>query len=197
MDVHPNWSKLVPDPEQPWTRIRSEQVVPPPYSIQVDDVQTHTDEIYRYVYRPRSRGAAFILPITPQGQVVLVHQYRYPLQRYIWEIPAGALDEGETPQQAAARELREEVGAVARTYIPLPGYYASPSFSGTPFYPFLALDVELRFSVQHEPTELMEFELFDVREVFHNLEQGYFLDANTSLVMFHARPYLGAWLSDR
>ncbi len=76
----------------------------------------------------RHPGAAAIVPLTAQGGVLLIRQYRYALDADIWEIPAGTLDPGESPLACARRELEEEVGVTAEDWTalgeitPLPGY---------------------------------------------------------------------------
>ncbi len=76
----------------------------------------------------RHPGAAAIVPLTAQGGVLLIRQYRYALDAVIWEIPAGTLNPGESPLACARRELEEETGVTARDWTalgeitPLPGY---------------------------------------------------------------------------
>lgn len=76
----------------------------------------------------RHPGSVVILPMTQEGRVVLVRQYRHPIGRAIWELPAGSLAHGEDPERAAVRECHEEVGLVpARierlgSFFPTPGY---------------------------------------------------------------------------
>ena len=60
-------------------------------------------------------GGAAVVPVLPGGDVLLVRQFRYPMQEYLLELPAGKIDAGEPPEQTAARELAEEVGYKAGT----------------------------------------------------------------------------------
>src|SRR5712691_13475274 len=62
------------------------------------------------------RGSAVMMPVDQKGRVLLVRQYRLPARRYLWELPAGRVDEGETPLQAAKRELGEETGYRAKQW---------------------------------------------------------------------------------
>ncbi len=76
----------------------------------------------------RHRGSVVLIPMRDDGHVVLIRQYRYALDRWIWELPAGSLDPGEDPVAAAARECEEEIGLVparvefAGSWYPTPGF---------------------------------------------------------------------------
>jgi ADP-ribose diphosphatase len=92
------------------------------------DVETWPDHgPYEVVHHP---GAAAVLPITPEGLVLLVRQFRPPVRQFLTEIPAGLLDvEGEDALSCARRELMEETGYAATTIEFLGGYYASAGFT--------------------------------------------------------------------
>jgi ADP-ribose pyrophosphatase len=76
----------------------------------------------------RHRGSVVLIPMPDDGRVVLIRQYRYALDRWIWELPAGSLDPGEDPAAAAARECEEEIGLIpgrvefAGAWYPTPGF---------------------------------------------------------------------------
>jgi ADP-ribose pyrophosphatase len=76
----------------------------------------------------RHPGSVVLLPMRDDRQIVLIRQYRYALDRWIWELPAGSLDPGEDPVAAAARECEEEIGLVpgrvefAGAWYPTPGF---------------------------------------------------------------------------
>ena len=73
-------------------------------------------------------GSAVMMPIDERRRVLLVRQYRLPARRYMWELPAGRVDEGETPLQAAKRELVEEAGLRAKKWAKLAEFFPSPGF---------------------------------------------------------------------
>ena len=76
----------------------------------------------------RHPGSVVLLPIPAPGQIILIRQYRYALDRWIWELPAGSLKPGEDPARAAARECEEEIGLVPHRVERLRGYYPTPGF---------------------------------------------------------------------
>ena len=84
-------------------------------------------------------GAACVVPLTDENEVILVRQYRYAVGQTLTEIPAGKLDApDEDPAKAALRELREETGAVARELIDLGDFYGSPAVMGERIRMYLA-----------------------------------------------------------
>ena len=76
----------------------------------------------------RHPPSAVIVPVPEPGHVILIRQYRYALDRYIWEFPAGSLKPGEDPGLAAARECEEEIGLVPRRVERLSAFYPTPGF---------------------------------------------------------------------
>lgn len=92
--------------------------------VAMPDGQVATREVVEHY------GAVAIAAVDEDGRVVLIHQYRHPLGRRLWELPAGLLDEpGEAPSAAAARELAEEVGLAAAEWSVLVDIAASPGFT--------------------------------------------------------------------
>lgn len=77
------------------------------------------------VRHPRS---VVILPVPEAGHVILVRQYRHAVGRWLWEAPAGSVDEGESPEAAAKRECHEEVGKVPDTIVRLGALYPTPGY---------------------------------------------------------------------
>lgn len=76
----------------------------------------------------RHPGSVVLLPIPKPGSIVLIRQYRYSIDRWIWELPAGSLKRGEDPGAAAARECEEEIGLAPGRVTRLRGYYPTPGF---------------------------------------------------------------------
>lgn len=89
----------------------------------------------------RHPGSAVVMPVDDQGRVLLVRQFRLPANQYMWEIPAGKIDDGEHAFQAAQRELGEETGLSAKSWKELVTYYPSPGFVEEKMTLFLATDL--------------------------------------------------------
>ena len=76
----------------------------------------------------RHAPSVVLIPIDGDGRVIIIKQYRAPLDREIWEFPAGRLDEGESAEDAARRECEEEIGLVPQRLERLGGFYPAPGF---------------------------------------------------------------------
>jgi len=76
----------------------------------------------------RHNPSIVLIPIQDDGRIILIRQYRASLDRLIWEIPAGRVDDGEHPDAAAARECEEEIGLVPGTLERIRGLYPAPGF---------------------------------------------------------------------
>ena len=76
----------------------------------------------------RHPGSVVLLPVPAPGSIILIRQYRYAIDRWIWELPAGSLKPGEDPAAAAARECEEEIGLVPGRVTRLRGYFPTPGF---------------------------------------------------------------------
>jgi len=117
----------------------------------------HPEETFRRLV-VEDPGAVVVLAIDDQDRVVVIHQYRHPVQMRLVELPAGKLDQdGEDPLVAAQRELHEEVGLVAREWTHLMTTYASPGITAETHAIFLARGLEdaaRDFELHHEEAEL-------------------------------------------
>jgi ADP-ribose pyrophosphatase len=86
-------------------------------------------------------GAVVILPITVDGHILLIQQWRRATEEILLELPAGGLEEGEEPIDCARRELREETGFDAKKIVPFGGFYSAPGFTNEYLYLFLAKEL--------------------------------------------------------
>jgi ADP-ribose pyrophosphatase len=76
----------------------------------------------------RHPGSVVLLPMPSDDEIVLIKQYRYTIDKWIWELPAGSLEPNENPEEAAARECEEEIGLVPARVERLGAFYPTPGF---------------------------------------------------------------------
>ena len=140
----------------------------------------------------RHNGSVVILAIDASKSkrdpwIVLERQYRHAANQYLWELPAGKLDAGETPLAGAQRELAEETGYRAKKWRPLVEYYASPGFLGESMKVFLAEGLQPGEAHLEEDEEI-ELRLVKLSELLKMIEKGAILDGKTmTSVLLYAR----------
>jgi len=86
-------------------------------------------------------GAVVVLPVLPDGSIVLIRNYRFAVDERLWELPAGMLEEGEPPAACAARELAEETGYTAGSIRELGAFYTGPGTTDENMHAFLATEL--------------------------------------------------------
>lgn len=124
------------------------------------------------------QGAAAVVALTDENELVLVRQYRYPFSSAIWEIPAGKLDPGETPPECAKRELLEETGASAQNLIDLGIYYPTPAYCCEQIHLFGATG--LAFTAQSlDEDEFVEVKKFPLEQVVEMIKNNEICDGKT------------------
>jgi ADP-ribose pyrophosphatase len=128
--------------------------------------------------------AVVVVPVLPNGDLVLIGQYRYPHGRTCWEVPAGRMTKGETPAESAARELREESGCRAERWVDLPGFFPLNGISDHWVHAYCALDCEQGES-QLDETERIITRTFTVDEVRALLRAGRIVDAFSALALYY------------
>ena len=123
-------------------------------------------------------GSAVMLPVDTRGRILLVRQYRLPARRMMWELPAGRLDPGERPLQAARRELEEETGYRARRWKRLFSVYVSPGYVSEKMTVYIATGL-----TKGEPRpmedERIECRWFAPSEIDRMIRSGRLIDAKT------------------
>ena len=140
-------------------------------------------------------NAACVVPVLPDGSIVLIGQHRHPHGRTHWEIPAGRIAAGESPADTAVRELREEAGYRAGRIVELPGFYPTNGISAHYAHAFAALDCARVGEPDLESSEQVLVAAFTRGEVQRLLTAGRIQDAFAALSLFywlHAPPEPGA-----
>jgi rSAM/selenodomain-associated transferase 1 len=142
---------------------------------------------YTYLACPR---AVFVVPVTDGGDVVLVRQYRHPVRDWTLEVPAGTVDDGEAPLDAARRELAEEAGGSARDWSHLSTFYSSSAHISLRSDAFLATGVALRAPRPDAGEEVTTVRMpFD--EAIRRARAGGFAEGQTALALLLAAERLG------
>ncbi|HLH43520.1 MAG TPA: NUDIX hydrolase [Bryobacteraceae bacterium] len=132
------------------------------------------------------RGSAVMMPVDERERILLVRQYRLPARQYLWELPAGRLDEGETPLQAAKRELAEETGYRARRWKKLAEFYPSPGFLAEKMTIYLATGLKEGEQTPMED-ERIQTRWFSASQIDEMIERGKIRDGKTMIGFFKWR----------
>jgi len=129
-------------------------------------------------------GGAVVLPLLDDGRIVFVYQYRYPMNQYIYELPAGKLDENENPEVCAARELEEETGYKADWLEKLTTIFTTPGFCSEKLHIFMARGLHPGKQKLEEGESDLTLKYIPMKEAFHMVETGEIMDAKTIAGLF-------------
>ena len=138
----------------------------------------------------RHPGASAIVPFMsdPAGadpQIMLIRQYRYAALDFLYEIPAGRLDPGESPETCARRELQEETGCTAGTIEHMHTMFTTPGFTDEKIHLFLAYDLT-RGEAAREADEFITVEVMPLTQALEFGKDGRIQDAKTALGILYA-----------
>ncbi len=138
----------------------------------------------------RHSGASAIVPFLsdPEGedpQVLMIRQYRYAADGYLYEIPAGRLDKGESPRDCAARELKEETGCTADNFDHLLTIYTTPGFTDEKIHLFMATGL-VAGETKHEVDEFLDLHPMRLSRALEMVEAGEIQDAKTVIGLLFA-----------
>ena len=129
------------------------------------------------VRHPRS---VVLLPVPAPRHIILIRQYRYAVNRWLWELPAGSVDAGEEPEAAAVRECHEEIGQVPDTIVRLASLYPTPGFCDEEMLFFrlsgLTTPTQAATPDEDEDIEPRTFQLSEAREM---IRRGEIVDMKT------------------
>jgi ADP-ribose pyrophosphatase len=138
----------------------------------------------------RHPGASAIVPFLsdpagPDPQLLLIKQYRYAALDFLYEIPAGRLDDGEAPAACAARELQEETGCTAGVLEHMHTMFTTPGFTDEKIHLFLAHDLT-RGAANREADEFISVEVMSLTAALDMVRNGVIKDAKTALGILYA-----------
>jgi ADP-ribose pyrophosphatase len=150
-------------------------------SLELDEIQEKRGiKALREVVR--HRGSVAALPVDDEGRLVLVRQYRHPIGQALWEVPAGLLEKGESPEQAVRREIEEEVGRRAGDIERLAVFHPTPGFCDEVLHLFRATRLE-ETPVRHDEDEVLEVKWFTLDEARRMMRAGDLRDAKTLIAL--------------
>ena len=128
----------------------------------------------------RHNGACCVVAIDDEKNLFLVRQFRYALNKEFLELPAGKLDViGESPLEAAQRELFEETGVKASNWIDLGTIYPSPGYCDEVIYLYVATDLIQEDSLHLDEGEFLQVEKYSLDEIFEEILYGTIRDSKT------------------
>lgn len=117
----------------------------------------------------RHPASVVLVPMPEPGHIILIRQFRYPVERWLWELPAGTVDAGETPETAARRECHEEIGLVPDTLVRLAALLPTPGYCDEEMVFFRASGLSRTDEVaaldEDEDIEPRTFSLADARDM--------------------------------
>jgi ADP-ribose pyrophosphatase len=182
---HDGWPEHVEPGQVSTRRVYTGRVI----SLDVDAVRFPDGSIGE-LEMIRHPGASAIVPFVsdPTGadpQILLIKQYRYAAEQFLYEIPAGRLDAGEDPRDCATRELREETGCTAKQMDFLFTMFTTPGFTDERIHLFMAAGLE-RGETAREADEFITLETVTLSHALQLIQGGEIKDAKTALGILFA-----------
>lgn len=163
--------------ENAWTKVREDQVIQP----------GGKPGVYGVVLRKQGVG---ILAINDQGQIFVQRDYKYPIDKFLLNIPAGGAESEDEILDSAKRELKEESGLTARKWTKLGSFYTSPGLSDEFATLYLAQELT-QGAMEHEGTEtLIDQQWMEPKELYRMLDAGELEDPYFIVALALARQYL-------
>jgi 8-oxo-dGTP pyrophosphatase MutT (NUDIX family) len=178
----------LPSGSNPFTTLKSTELHRRNYVRSVVDQIQIEDLVKDYSYLDCS-DSVNVVALNEDGQVVLVGQWRYPIQEYSWEIPAGMMEENEDPLEAAKRELEEEAGVQAEEWVQLGSVVRDASKLTGKTHTFLAKRLKL-VTAHPEDYEKIESLWLPFEEILQKVRSGEIKEAGTVVALLKVQDHL-------
>lgn len=166
----------------PWYRVRQDEITTPDGQPGVYNIIEKAD-------------AVWIVPVTVDGLVAMVRQFRYTVDDWCWEVPAGSVKDGQSIEDTAREELWEEIGGVAGSLRYVGRFYLANGICNEVGHIFLATGVQLG-RPHHEPAEVMTIHLKPIPEALAMAISGQISDGPTALALLLCADQLQALRPD-
>jgi len=135
------------------------------------------------------RDSVTMIPLDQEGMIWFISQYRHPIHKELLELPAGVIEEGETPEICAQREIREEIGMAANKLDRIGGFYLAPGYSSEYMHVFLATSLHPD-PLQCDTDEIIKVVKLPVMEAFRLAKTGQLQDSKSLVGLFWSYSYL-------
>ena len=129
-------------------------------------------------------GAVAVIPFVDKKNIVLVSQYRYPVGKLTWEIPAGKIDKNEKLLNCVKRELEEETGFRAKKIQKIVSYWPTPAFSNEVLHVYAAFDL-VEATKAPDEDEFIEHKIFSFKEALKLVKNGKIMDSKTIIALLY------------
>lgn len=153
----------------PWFSVRKDTIIIP----------NGEETTYWYAEKPDS---VFVVPVTRGGEIILIRSYRHPMKEWFWEVPAGRVESGQSPEEAARAELREETGGIADSWQSFGRFCPNGGFLRSFTHIFLATGVVLGQSA-HEPEEQIEVHPMPTERALEMIRNGTISSSQSALAL--------------
>ncbi len=162
------------------------------FRIRRDQARWPDGHVAPYTYI-QGNGAVWVVPVTADGQVVLIRQFRYTMDDWCWEVPAGGFhDFVGSPVDLAKRELAEEVGGESDNWLYVGSFRPGVSIIDEICHIVLARDVRLSHEPHREPAEIIEVHLVPLERALEMARGGEIVDGHSALALLRCEPLLKA-----
>ena len=148
-------------------------------------------------YIEHRTGASAVVAALPDGKLLLVRQYRPSLERFTWELPAGGRSNGETFEETAKRELREETGYESKDFTHLMSLRSTPAFCNEQIEIYLASDCYQTADQNLDEAEAIEVRACDVGVLLEMIYSGQLQDAKTVAGVLAYKDFSSSWTYER
>lgn len=130
-------------------------------------------------------GACAVVPVFENGDIMMIRQFRYPMGQIFWEVPAGKIDEGESQDETAQRELREEAGVVANDFAYVGHFYPGIGYSDEVIHIYTAWNLDM-VSQKVDEDEFVTKERIPFKKAVHMVQTGEINDGKTIICLLRA-----------